>query len=128
MNVRKVIRSVLLYGVTAGVAFVVAGLVLSFVIEWTFSCSMSYIISVAQLNFSLLKFTSMIDVTRDFPLALMSIGITILIFVPVVRAMLTVLMFIVDDDKLYAFLCALVVLIVLLSFLVVGPIMHGFGR
>ncbi|MEM0127635.1 MAG: DUF1634 domain-containing protein [Thermoplasmatales archaeon] len=127
LNVRKIIRKFLLYGVSAGFAFVIIGMALSFVIDWSISSRFSSILSMARMNSSLTTFTSMIDVTRDLPLALMSIGIMILVFVPVGRGMLTVFMFLNEDDRLYAIICSLVVLIVLISFLVVGPFIRQLG-
>jgi len=128
INVRKIIRSVLQYGVALGIAFVLAGVILSFGLERFLFFPMSYIISLAKLNLSLVKFTLLITVTPDVPLALMSIGIIIFIFIPIARAILTVMMFAVEKDRLYSVLCAVVVAIVLLAFFVVGPFMHGVGR
>ncbi|MEM0130275.1 MAG: DUF1634 domain-containing protein [Thermoplasmatales archaeon] len=125
VNVRKIIRTFLLISVLTGLVFVIVGSILSFMIDWNISCSLMSILSMARLNSSLMTLASLVDVTKDLPLAIMSIGVMILVFVPIGREILTVFMFLNEKDRMYALISCLVVAIVLVSFLVVGPFIHS---
>ncbi|MEM3810285.1 MAG: DUF1634 domain-containing protein, partial [Thermoplasmatales archaeon] len=96
-----------------------------FMIDWNIYCSLTSILSLARLNSSLLTLASLMNVPKDLPLAIMSIGVMILVFVPIGREILTIFMFLNDDDKMYALISCLVVAIVLISFFVVGPFIHS---
>ncbi|MEL9915109.1 MAG: DUF1634 domain-containing protein [Thermoplasmatales archaeon] len=125
VNVRKIIRTFLLISVISGLVFVIIGSILSFMIDWNIYCSLTSILSLARLNSSLLTLASLMNVPKDLPLAIMSIGVMILVFVPIGREILTIFMFLNDDDKMYALISCLVVAIVLISFFVVGPFIHS---
>lgn len=123
IDLRRVIKMILLCGVISGCALLISG-VLLFDTTSAFS-SLATILAKSSSDFNLLQLASSVYSTNGIPLSLMSVGIMILISVPLAREFVTIFVFEKDKDRFYAIMTALVVIIVILSFILIGPMDNG---
>lgn len=123
LDLKKVIKIILLGGVLSGCVLLILG-VIFFDIKSAFS-SFTTILASSTSDLNLLQLASSVKTMGGVPISLMSIGTMILISVPVAREFVTIFVFERDKDRFYAIITAIVIIIIILSFIVIGPIDNG---
>lgn len=125
----RIISNVLRYGVIISVALIAFGtLLILFEHPAGFPSAVGQVVSLNYGRATLSLVTLLRGVASLHPIYVIQLGLIALLATPIVRVIASILLFARENDVLYAGITALVLLILVLSIFLVGPLIGSVGQ
>ncbi len=124
---QSMIRAILYYGVIGSAILLTIGSLAVFATGGFLSDSLGQLTVSSTDGWNLLGAFSLNGSLTGISRFLMGSGVLVLVAIPVSRAIMTVFLFAQQKDKKYVIMTSIVILILMVSYLVVGPMEAGYG-
>lgn len=125
-NAQSAIRCILCYGVIGSLIFLTVGSALIFVFGGIDTTSLGQFTSMNLKGSNMLTAFFVQDNLEQISAFALGLGVLVLIGIPICRAAATVFLFAEQKNKKYVVMTLLVLLIIVLEFLVIGPMDAGY--
>lgn len=124
---RIMTRKVLRYGIYISIGFAVLGAIMIFISFRCINSNFTQLISSGGVNENLLSAFSISDNATRLSDFLAGVGMIALVAIPIARIGLTICEFACERETFYTVIAVLVLIVLAISFLVVGPMEAGYG-
>lgn len=125
LNCRHATRCILCYGIVSSSSLMIAGLVLLILVGGITQATLGQVISSGNSGYDLIDIFASGNLMVELSEILIGTGMLVLLAIPVMRAMVTLVLFTEEKDRKFVMITIMVLLILAISFLVVGPMEAG---
>ncbi len=127
-EIKSAIRGILYYGVIASLFSLIAGALILIFPAGDAGISINVTRNGWNGGADLIYLGLQISLTEEIASVLLASGIVILMAIPIARTCFTAMQFALNRDRMFAAISLLILAIVIISFLVVGPIEAGLYK
>lgn len=125
LNCKRATRCILCYGILSSSSLMIAGLVLVILAGGITQATLGQIIASGSSGYDLINIFASGNLIVRVSEILIGAGIMVLLAIPVMRAMVTLVLFAEEKDRKFVMITIMVLVILAISFLVVGPVEAG---